>query len=84
MKFYITKYAVAKGIIELDSSEMSTIRTENGRLTYYDKEQWPVSYAAGEWYTERSFAVSDAERRRDRKIESLKKQLEKLEKMRFE
>jgi len=84
MKFYITKHAVAKGIVELDSSEIGAFRTEGGKLTYYDEGQWPVSYAAGEWYTERSLAVLDAERRRDKKIESLRKQLDKLEKMKFE
>ena len=84
MKFYITKHAIAKGIVEIDGDAVSGLQVKNGELSYHDKDRWVVTYSKEEWYTERSLAVLDAERRRDKRIESLRRQLLKLERMKFE
>lgn len=42
------------------------------------------AYAPGEWYTDKSFAIADAERRRKKKIASLQKQIAELEKITFD
>ena len=80
MKVWITKYALTDGIIEVDS--------EQDRLTH----RFVVTEGAfkNEWFnrtdcfTSRSSAIKKAEEMRQKKIASLKKQIEKLERMRFE
>lgn len=78
MKVYITKYALTRGILELDAKDISksscTIINKNGWRTYYDGK---------EWHQTMEDAKLDANSRRIRKIASLKKQLAKLEEMKF-
>ena len=83
MTFYITKYALAQGIVEINTDDLGSYKIDNGHLQITSKKNFPVDYCAGEWYTDKSFAIEDAERRRVKKIESLKKQIEKLEKIEF-
>lgn len=78
MIFYITKYALTQGIIEIDSDTLASYSINNRHLYITNKTN--SSYNAKEWYAVKSFALADAERRRTRKIESIKKQIEKLEK----
>lgn len=84
MIFYITKYALTQGIIEMNSDDLMEYKIDDGHIWITTKKNYPVDYSAGEWYTDKSFAIGDAERRRAKKIESLKKQIEKLEKLEFE
>ena len=80
MKVWITKYALTDGIIEVDS--------EQDRLTYglvvtegAFKNEW---FNRRDCFTSRTSAIKKAEEMRQKKIASLKNQIEKLEKMRFE
>ena len=85
MKYYITKYALTQGIVEVDndSESVRNLKVEDGRLRYFDGAFY-VSYSSKEWYTDRPDAIRDAEARKAKKIASLKKQIEALEKKTFE
>ena len=80
MKVWITKYALTDGIIETEG--------EQDRLTYgfvvtdgVFRNEW---FNSKDCFTSRTSAIKKAEEMRQKKIESLKKQIEKLERMRFE
>lgn len=81
MKVWITKYALTKGIIEVDamltSSDSISIKELNSDLN----SNW---FYKGDWYSDKESAIKKAEEMRQKKIESLKKQIKKLEEMRFE
>jgi len=79
MKVYITKYALTSGIKESEASQTSTpglIRTM--------KEEWPSYFSQKDWCADRASAIQQANSMRDKKIESLKKQIKKLEALKFE
>lgn len=79
MKVWITKYALTSGIIETEIIKSGPIYTvfENDLFLYtYDREK--------DWHTSYAGAKSRAEKMRQKKIASLKKQIEKLEGMKFE
>ena len=81
MKVWITKYALTRGIIEAE-----------GKLTSYDSmrvvnQDLPLAsrwFYNGEWYSDKQSAIKKAEEMRQKKIESLKKQIKKLEAMKYE
>ncbi len=77
MKAYITKYCLTDGIQEMDG-EVS--------------KEWPKYFVTTNpklflpncWHTTREAAVAQAEQMRIKKIASLKKQIARLEKLKFE
>ena len=80
MKVWITKYALTDGIIEADAEvggfDTITATWDNGtRCENFKREEW--------WQTKKC-AIEHVEDMRQKKIASLKKQIEKLERMRFE
>ena len=80
MKVWITKYALTDGIIEADAElcglDIISASWDNGiRCNNFKGEEW--------WSTKKN-AIEKAEEMRQKKITSLKKQIEKLEEMRFE
>lgn len=80
MKVWITKYALTKGILEKECEDCrdDTVReTENSFPVYYHGE-------GKEWHRTKESAIKRAEEMRQKKITRLKKQIEKLEGMRFE
>lgn len=81
MKVWITKYALTKGIIETEAEDCGDdmVRVHNKGYcdSYYHKE-------GNEWHRTKQSAISKAEEMRKKKIESLKKQIRKLENMKFE
>lgn len=81
MKVWITKYALTRGIIEADgeltSSDSVIILNRGLSLPTY----W---FYKGDWHSNKQSAIKKAEEMRQKKIESLKKQIKKLEEMRFE
>lgn len=84
MIFYITKYATTRGIIEGDTDKLMDYKVTDGTMLYVHYRDGTILFLnGGEWYTSKSMAVADAEQRRMKKIESLKKQIEKLEKIEF-
>ncbi len=80
MKAWITKYALTEGIIEADA----TVITEGNAISVHFNGNLFANYFYGkDWHVTKDAAVLRAEEMRDRQIASLKKQIEKLEKMRF-
>ena len=81
MKVWITKYALTDGIIEIDA-EVCISTGATGNMINCDR-----GYFHGEgkeWHKTKESAIEKAEEMRQKKIESLKKQIKKLEEMRFE
>jgi len=81
MKVYITQYLLTKGIIEEDAINVSEvgdsmIKVNRSGYTYY--------YSKPYWYTDKQEAIEHAESLRQKKIASLKKQIKKLENLKFE
>lgn len=84
MIFYITKYATTRGIIEADTDKLMDYKVTDGTRLYVHYRDGTILFLnGGEWYTSKNMAVADAEQRRMKKIESLKRQIEKLEKIEF-
>lgn len=80
MKVWITKYALTKGILEMkcvQSGDTSVREAGDPFPTYYHGE-------GNEWHRTKESAIKKAEEMRQKKIDSLKKQIKKLEEMRFE
>jgi hypothetical protein len=84
MKVYITKYALTRGIIEAEVSRQRA--NEDGYVVVF----WDGGlngenvFGPTEWRWEREAAVARAEEMRKAKIASHKKQIARLEKLRFE
>lgn len=82
MKVWITKYALTQGIFEIEAEECGMgfpgmIQTKEEHPSYYHEE-------GKDWHRNKESAVKRAEEMRQKKISSLRKKLEKLEKMKFE
>lgn len=78
MKVWITKYAISSGILEKEARENENFP---GMITTDDG-----SYFHGEgkdWTRTKEEAIAIAEKMKAKKIESLKKQIKKLENMKF-
>ena len=80
MKAWITKYALTTGIFEI-TAEI----TEHGSA-YDMHSSFPTFYhgEGKEWHRTKESAIAKAEEMRRKKIASLKKQIERLEKLYFE
>lgn len=77
MKVWITKYALTKGIYEMEVVSM-------GKDSVYGKAWNEAFHGEGkEWHRTYGSAVAMAEKIRRRKIENLKNQIIRLEKMCF-
>lgn len=80
MKVFITKYALTQGIYEVEVKETANpdmVVEANNSLAYYHGK-------GKEWHLKKEDAIQKAEEMRSKKIKSLKKQIEKIEKMKFE
>ena len=84
MKVWITKYALTQGIIEADTEKISN----DGYCHAYwaDKSGHKYDSFLNQRYYEKDkeSAIAKAEEMRKKKIASLKKQIEKLERMKFD
>lgn len=80
MKVWITKYALTDGIIEADAEpcglDVISASWDNGERCN--------NFKGEEWWRSKKIAIEVAEEMRQKKIESLKKQIKKLEGMRFD
>lgn len=78
MKAYITKYALTEGIQEkegdISKSYPTMFRGEGFGNTFHGKD----------WHLNREDALKQAEAMRLKKIASLKKQIQKLENLKFD
>lgn len=77
MKVFITKYALTKGVLEEEVIDCGDGSVRNQFYVYFHGE-------GKEWHKSKESAEKKAEEMRQNKIASLKKQIEKLEKIRFE
>ncbi len=78
IKVWISKYAFSKGIYEIETMEpRSSLEIV--------RDGWAYFHGDGrEWHRTRAGAIAKAEEMRLAKIASLKKQIAKLEKLKFE
>jgi hypothetical protein len=80
-KVYITKYALSSGILE-KKADIADFMTGHKRAFV---EGDFLSYGIGsEAFLKKEDAIENAEKRRRKKIESLKKKINKLENLKFE
>lgn len=81
MKVWITKYALTQGIVEAEAK-----KTSNDSVSINIKDlAFPTNwFYKGDWHENKNDAIKKAEEMRQKKNASLKKQIEKLEEMRFE
>lgn len=78
MKVWITKYALTRGIYEVEVDELSA---DGGYIC--QKNNARNVFAPGQWYVNYAFAASRAEEMRKKKITSLERQIERLRMLKF-
>lgn len=79
MKVWITKYALTQGIFEKE------VREGIDGSAVYGETLYESYHGEGkQWHRTKESAIKRAEEMRKDKIERLKKQIKKLERMRFE
>ena len=80
-KVFITKYALTSGIKEM---ETEIYKSEFNNQDYYVRDgSFSFHYIGKDAFTEKSEALKKAEDMRKKKIASLRKQIDKLEKLSF-
>ena len=77
MKIWNTKYALSEGVIEQEGEEVSDSMVKVGPLMYLHGE-------GREWHRTPESAAARAEAMRKAKIASVRKQLARLEALRFD
>ena len=80
MKGYLVKYALTKGIEEVEIIEDECIMSEYKKIKGYG---WSYFWIGKEVLKDKDKAIQMAENMRTKKIASLKKQIERLEKLNF-
>lgn len=78
MKVWITKYALTKGILEKE------VEGCGDGMVKESENHFPTYYHGTDWRKDKQSAIAKAEEMRKKKIQSLKKKIEQLEKMKFE
>jgi hypothetical protein len=80
-KIYITKYALTRGIIE---KEARISDYGGGHLRAFANGDYSSYGIGSEAFYTKEEALKNAEKRRTKKIESLRKQIQKLENIKFD
>ena len=88
MKVYITKYALTDGIYECETDDNRNFLSSYTDGSDETKSVWIPRFRGSlftksEWSGSADLAIKRAEKMRDDKIVALKKQIEKLSKMKF-
>jgi hypothetical protein len=87
MKVWVTKYALTEGIQEMEAKDLDPGYPNMISVSPRDKSgDWigsPQYFHKPNWHTESTEAYARAEKMRIAKIASLRKQITKLEKMKF-
>lgn len=82
--FWLTKYALSDGILEVEG-EVGDGSSEGYAWAKLNANSYPSIFKIGTAaFSNKSDAIINAIERRDKKIASLKKQIAKLEKLKFE
>lgn len=76
MKIFVTKYALTKGILELECEII------DGKLAK-TIETYPQYFKESEWFYNEEFAIKCANKMKINKIASLERQITKLKKIQF-
>lgn len=78
MKVWISKYSLSQGVYEIEVEDCGDgiVRTKEAFSVFFHEE-------GKDWHKTKESALAKAEEMRQRKIESLKKQISKLEKIEF-
>lgn len=85
MKVWITKYALKDGIIEGETPDSLSRETPYLATVYHSGYRYERFVIDGEnCFRNKESAIYRAEEMRQKKIENLKKQIKKLEGMRFD
>lgn len=79
-KVWITKYALTKGIYE---AEVNDSQADEGRVLILKGGHYYGSIYSPHWHKAKESAIAQAEKMCTKRIESLKKQIAKLEKIKF-
>lgn len=74
-KVWSTKYALTSGI--------NLVEVEVSGEYAYTRDRYRTQLCKGDWFRTKELAIANAEKRRQRKIASLRKSLAKFEKMTF-
>lgn len=82
MKVWTTKYALTRGIQEI---EADTFGEDTPKMVADRSQSYPTYYhgEGREWHRDKESAIRRAEAMRDTKIQSLQKQISKLEALDF-
>lgn len=80
-KVFVVRYALSSGISEMET-EILKSNFEGGR-DYVKDGSWTFFYIGKDAFLSKEDAIKKAEEMRKKKITSLRKQIEKLEKMKF-
>ena len=84
MKVWITKYALTKGIIEAEAEVcIDADKTGNMIECRSAGREYCIHGEGRNWHKSKEGAVKKAEAMRKKKIETLKKEIEKLENLTF-
>lgn len=85
MKVWISKYALTQGIFEAEVTSNCLDVDPTGNMIATCEGSYMAHYhgEGREWHKDKQSAIAKAEEMRKKKIASLKKQIEKLEKMEF-
>lgn len=76
MKIFVTKYALTKGILELECEII------DGKLAK-TIEKYPQYFKESEWFYNEEFAIKRSNKMKTNKIASLERQITKLQKIQF-
>lgn len=78
MKVYITKYALSKGIMEVEAGSLPSggVEVSNANMHHY--------FYGNDWHMSKLQAIERACDMRNKKILSLQKQIHKLQNLNFE
>ena len=76
MRIWNTKYALTRGIVEQEATQVSMTTVKNGVVSYLHGE-------GKEWHRTQESAVIRAEEMRTKKIAQIKRKIAKLEAMTF-
>lgn len=77
MKIFVTKYALTKGILELECEII------NGKLAKTIETSFPQYFKESEWFYNEEFAIKRSNKMKINKIASLERQITKLQKIQF-
>lgn len=86
MKVFITKFSLTTGIIEIearrnDFKDGNIIQSKNYSVIGTIPGGWEMGYYGNDFHLTLEEAKADQQRRAKRKIDSLKKQIAKIEKL---